>query len=157
MTLQNIEATVMVSTAWTGRDNWPDFNICSFRLQFEGVLPISILYSKLVFDRDFSQNIFVAGAIGDDTSFPKNRLVHQYSHWWCFASISALVLEPDQNDCPLPIQMILIDIDHLILGTIYSLRVFAIINTKKHIWRLDREGIIIWIWWPNPIVRCIMA
>ena len=31
----------------------------------------------------------------------------------CFASISGLVLlEPDQDDCPLPIEMILIDIDH---------------------------------------------
>ena len=43
---------------------------------------------------------------------PQNRLGHQYSHWWCFASISGQVLEPDQDDCPLPIQMILTDIDH---------------------------------------------
>ena len=40
--------------------------------QFEGILPNSILCSKLVFDRDFSQNIFVAEAIDDDTLSPKS-------------------------------------------------------------------------------------
>ena len=41
----------------------------------------------------------------------QNQQGNQCSHWWCFASISGLVLEPDQDDCPLLIQMILIDAD----------------------------------------------
>ena len=43
---------------------------------------------------------------------PQNRQGHQYGHWWCFASFAGLVLELDQDDCPLLIQMIVIDTDH---------------------------------------------
>ena len=40
---------------------------------------------------------------------PQNRLGSQYSYWWRFDSV---VQEPDQDGCPLPIQMIWIDIDY---------------------------------------------
>ena len=39
----------------------------------------------------------------------------------------------------------------------WLLRGFAISNSKKHIWRLDREGTVIWIWQPNTIMSCVMA
>ena len=39
----------------------------------------------------------------------------------------------------------------------WLLRAFAISNSKKHIWRLDREGTVIWIWQPNTIMTCVMA
>ena len=44
--------------------------------------------------------------------YPQNQQDHRCSHWWCFVSISGLVLEPDQDDGPLLIHLIFIDIDY---------------------------------------------
>ena len=120
--IRDAKAAVMICMSWIPlsllrelsriTDQISTFVFLGYRTwQFEGILPSSILCSKLVFDRSFSQNIFVAEAIGGDTS-SQNRQGHQWSHWWCFVNISVLVLDSDQDDIPLPIQMILIDIHH---------------------------------------------
>ena len=79
--IRDAEAAAMVCMSWIPLSLLPELggitdHISTFILlgcrnwQFEGILPSSILCSKLVCDRDFSQNIFVADAIGDDTSSP---------------------------------------------------------------------------------------
>ena len=117
--IRDAEAAAMVCMSWIplsllpGRGGITD-HISTFILlgcrnwQFEGILPSSILCSKLVgiFPKLFLLRMLLAMIL-----HPQYRQIHQYSHWWCSTSISGLVLESDQDDCPLPIQMILIDID----------------------------------------------